>query len=39
LKKYLENNKDSEEIFINFDNFKKELRQVFGIFNKKEIAE
>jgi len=38
LKKYLNNNLDSLEVFISFNIFKKELRQVFEIFNKKKIA-
>jgi len=38
LRKHLKNKKDLEEIFINFDVFKKELRQVFEIFNEKQIA-
>jgi len=38
LKKYFNNNSDFSEIFINFSIFKKELKQVFEIFNKKKIA-
>jgi len=38
LKKYLNNGSDLSEIFISFSIFKRELRQVFGIFNKKKIA-
>jgi len=38
LRKYFNNNSDFSEIFISFSIFKRELRQVFGIFNKKKIA-
>ncbi len=39
LQKYLKNyNKNLYTIFTNFDNFKKELRRIFEIFNKKQIA-
>jgi len=32
------NNKIFCTIFINFNNFKKELRRIFKILNKKQIA-
>ena len=38
LRKHLKNEEDSREIFINFDVFKKELRQVFEIFNERQIT-
>jgi len=38
LRKYLNNESDPSEIFISFSIFKKELRQVFEIFNEKKIA-
>ncbi len=39
LRKYLNRDKDSGEIFANFDSFKRELRRVFGISNEKKMAE
>jgi len=38
LRKYFNNKSDSSEIFISFSIFKRELRQVFEIFNEKKIA-
>jgi len=38
LRKHLENGEDPEGIFINFDVFKEELRQVFEIFNERQTA-
>ncbi len=40
LQKYLKNyNKNLRSIFTNFNNFKRELRRIFEISNKKQITE
>jgi len=40
LRKYIKNlSENSNAIFTSFNNFKRELRRIFGISNKKQIAE
>ena len=38
LRKKLDENEDNKEIFIQFSDFKKEIRRIFEIFNEKQIA-
>jgi len=39
LRKYLEDHDENPRaMFTNFDNFKRELRRIFGTFNEKQIA-
>jgi hypothetical protein len=39
LRKYLKNHDENPRVmFTNFDNFKRELRRIFGTFNEKQIA-
>ena len=35
----MDDNKDTNQMFWYFDNFKEQIRQVFGISNKKSAAE
>ena len=39
LRKYLDDEKNENDIFSNFDNFKKKIRRIFDIFNEKQTVE
>ena len=39
LRKYLDDEKNENDIFSNFDNFKKKIRRIFDIFNEKQTIE
>ena len=39
LRKYFDDEKNENDIFSNFDNFKKKIRRIFDIFNEKQTIE
>ena len=39
LRQYLDDDEDIDDIFSDYDNFKKEIRRIFGIFNEEQTAE
>ena len=39
LRKYLDDEENEDDIFSNFDNFKKKIRRIFDIFNEKQTVE
>ena len=39
LRKYFDDEENEDDIFSNFDNFKKEIRRIFDIFNEKQTVE
>ena len=39
LRQYLDDDENIDDIFSNYDNFKKEIRRIFDIFNEKQTIE